>query len=42
MCVTASHNHASDDDQILLYIFKSLYDIYIIGYFCAHLCGGNF
>lgn len=37
--VTASCNYASEDDQIPLYILKSLYDIYIIGYFHAHLYG---
>lgn len=42
MYVTASHNYVSDDDQIPLYILKSLYEIHIIGYFYAHLCGANF
>lgn len=27
MCMTASHNYASEDDHIPLYIFESLYDI---------------
>lgn len=42
MYVTASHNYVNDDDQIPLYIFKSLYEIYIIGYSRAHLYGANF
>lgn len=41
MYVTAGHNYV-DDDQIPLYIFKSPYQIYIISYFHAHLCGANF
>lgn len=42
MYVTASHNYANEGDQVPLYIWKMVYDIDILGYFHAHLCGTNF